>query len=43
MELLKRIHEIIAANEKEHMTSRELREKLKLEPGCGKYGVIGSC
>lgn len=43
MELLKRIHEIIVANEKEYMTSRELREKLKLEPGCGKYGVIGSC
>ena len=42
MDLLNRIHKIISANEKEVMTSKELRQKLNLEPGFGKYGVAGS-
>ncbi|MPN09431.1 3-keto-5-aminohexanoate cleavage enzyme [bioreactor metagenome] len=42
MDLLMRIHKVISANEKEVMTSKELRQKLNLEPGFGKYGVAGS-
>ena len=40
--LLKRIHGIIAANEKAVMSSKELRQKLNLEPGFGRYGIAGS-
>jgi hypothetical protein len=42
MDLLNRIHKLISANEKEVMTSKELRQKLNLDPGFGKYGVAGS-
>lgn len=40
--LLERIHRIVAANEKEVMSSRELRLLLDLEPGFGRYGIVGS-
>jgi uncharacterized protein (DUF849 family) len=39
LDLIKRIHEIILANEKVFMSPKELRQKLKLEEGFGKYGV----
>jgi 3-keto-5-aminohexanoate cleavage enzyme len=39
LELLKRIHEIIAANEKVFMSPQELRQKLHLEAGFGRYGA----
>lgn len=37
-ELLKRIHLLARANEREIMTSGELRKKLNLNPGNGNYG-----
>lgn len=37
-DLLLRVHAIAQANERPLMTSVELREKLNLEPGNGKYG-----
>jgi len=40
-ELLKRVHDIISANEKAVMPSKELRKKLDLEPGFGRYGISG--
>jgi hypothetical protein len=43
MSLLERVHKIIAANEKEVLSSRDLRLLLKLEPGFGRYGIAGSC
>jgi uncharacterized protein (DUF849 family) len=39
--LLKRVHKIILANEKVSMSSKELRQKLNLEPGFGRYGIAG--
>jgi uncharacterized protein (DUF849 family) len=39
IELLKRVHGIILANEKVVMPSKELREKLNLERGFGRYGI----
>jgi uncharacterized protein (DUF849 family) len=38
MDLLKRIHRIAEANERNIMTSVKLREILRLNPGNGKYG-----
>jgi 3-keto-5-aminohexanoate cleavage enzyme len=38
IDLIKRIHVIAEANEREIMTSTEFRQKLNLEPGNGKYG-----
>lgn len=38
IDLLKRIHNISEANERKVMSPNELRSKLKLEPGNGKYG-----
>ncbi|GGW27878.1 3-keto-5-aminohexanoate cleavage protein [Arenibacter certesii] len=38
MNLLERIHIIASANEREIMTPKEFRSKMKLEPGNGKYG-----
>lgn len=37
-ELLKRIHVLASANEREIMSPAELRQKLNLNPGNGKYG-----
>lgn len=39
LEILKRVKNIIDANEKSVMSSSELRKKLKLKPGFGEYGV----
>jgi len=38
VDLLKRIHVLAEANEREIMTSTEFRQKMDLEPGNGKYG-----
>ncbi|UCH15535.1 MAG: 3-keto-5-aminohexanoate cleavage protein [Bacteroidales bacterium] len=38
IDLIKRIHVIAEANEREIMTSTEFRQKMNLEPGNGKYG-----
>ncbi len=38
MGLLKRIHTIAQAHEREVMTPQEFRSKMQLEPGNGKYG-----
>lgn len=40
IDLIKRIHKIAKANERGIMTSSELRKKLNLLPGYGKYGRI---
>jgi uncharacterized protein (DUF849 family) len=40
--LLERVHKIISANEKVCMSSKELRKKLNLEPGFGRYGIAGT-
>ena len=37
-ELLKRVHDMVAASDREVMTSRELRERLNLQRGFGAYG-----
>ena len=37
-DLLRRIHTIAKANSREVMTPKEFRNKMKLEPGNGKYG-----
>lgn len=37
-DLLKRVHVIAKANDREVMTPKEFREKMNLEPGNGKYG-----
>lgn len=42
IELLNRIHEIVIANEKVIMPSKELRQMLGLEPGFGRYGIVAS-
>lgn len=39
--LLGRVHRIIAAGEKEVMSPGELRSRLGLEPGFGRYGAAG--
>lgn len=41
-DLLRRIHTIAEANEKQIMTPRELRQALLLEEGFGKYGKISN-
>jgi len=38
IDLIKRIHIIAEANEREIMTATEFRQKMNLEPGNGKYG-----
>ena len=38
IELLQRIHELAKGNGREIMTTKEFREKMKLEPGNGSYG-----
>jgi uncharacterized protein (DUF849 family) len=38
IDLIKRIHIIAEANEREIMTATEFRQKMSLEPGNGKYG-----
>jgi uncharacterized protein (DUF849 family) len=38
IDLIKRIHTIAAANEREIMTPNEFRIKMNLEMGDGKYG-----
>ncbi|MEJ1222379.1 3-keto-5-aminohexanoate cleavage protein [Sediminicola sp. 1XM1-17] len=38
MELLKRIHQLAQANDREIMSPQEFRELMNLEPGNGKYG-----
>ncbi len=38
IDLIKRIHVIAEANEREIMTATEFRQKMSLEPGNGKYG-----
>ena len=38
IDLIKRIHVIAEANEREIMTATEFRQKMNLEPGNGKYG-----
>jgi uncharacterized protein (DUF849 family) len=38
MDLLDRIHTIAKANDREIMSPKEFRFKMKLEPGNGKYG-----
>ncbi len=38
IDLIKRIHVISEANEREIMTATEFRQKMNLEPGNGKYG-----
>jgi 3-keto-5-aminohexanoate cleavage enzyme len=38
-DLVRRIHTIAEANERQVMTAQELRNALSLEGGCGKYGV----
>lgn len=40
--LLERVHKIISANEKTIMSSKDLRQKLHLEPGFGKYGIASA-
>ena len=40
--LLGRVHRIIAAGEKEVMPPGELRARLRLEPGFGRYGTAGA-
>ncbi len=40
-DILQRIKNIIVASEKEIMTPSELRKKLDLEPGYGRYGMAG--
>jgi uncharacterized protein (DUF849 family) len=40
IDLIKRIHVLGEANERGIMTSEEFRQKMKLEPGNGKYGRI---
>ncbi len=40
--ILKRIRAIIDNNDKQVMTSSELRKKLNLKPGYGDYGIMGS-
>jgi len=35
---LRRIHNIIEAGERDYMSAAELRQKLKLMPGHGRYG-----
>ena len=40
-DLLKRIHYLAEANEREIMPSSEMRELLNLQPGNGKYGRTG--
>jgi 3-keto-5-aminohexanoate cleavage enzyme len=40
VDLIKRIHIIAEANEREVMTANEFRNKMNLEPGNGKYGRI---
>lgn len=42
IDLLKRIHELAVANEREVMTPSELRKMLNLNPGNGKYGRLNS-
>ena len=37
-ELVRRVHELIALNERDVMSSAQLRDRLALEPGCGQYG-----
>lgn len=37
-DLIKRIHVLAKANDREMMTSEEFRQKMKFEPGNGKYG-----
>lgn len=37
-DLLRRVHDIIAANDREPMPSAQLRKMLHLEPGHGRYG-----
>ena len=37
IDLIKRIHVIAEANEREIMTATEFRKKMNLEPGNGKY------
>lgn len=39
-DLIKRIHVIAQANEREVMTANEFRKKMNLEPGNGQYGRI---
>jgi 3-keto-5-aminohexanoate cleavage enzyme len=39
IDLLKRIHQIAEANERNIMSSKELRERLKLDRGFGSYGT----
>jgi len=38
IDLIKRIHILVKANDREIMTSEEFRQKMKLEPGNGRYG-----
>jgi 3-keto-5-aminohexanoate cleavage enzyme len=40
VELIRRIHHLAEANEREIMTPRELRKLLKLEAGNGRYGIV---
>jgi uncharacterized protein (DUF849 family) len=40
IDLIKRIHVLAEANGRKIMTSEEFRQKMKLEPGNGKYGRI---
>lgn len=40
LELIKRIHVIAKANGRKIMKPKELRTKLQLEPGYGKYGLV---
>lgn len=42
IDLLKRIHELAVANEREVMSPSELRKILNLNPGNGKYGRLNS-
>ena len=41
-DLIKRIHTIAEANEREVMTASEFRQKMNMEPGNGKYGRSNS-
>jgi 3-keto-5-aminohexanoate cleavage enzyme len=40
LELLRRVHTLIEANERKVMSSAELRTRLKLQPGYGHYGRL---
>ena len=40
VDLLKRIHRLAEASERKIMTPKELRKRLNLEPGNGKYGRV---